>query len=509
MINKRTYMAVSLCCVIAWAANSTAQEPSLQAPADEPSVLSEPSPAEEFPETLDLETAKAIALQENPSLQAAAARVRQAKARVTQARSTFFPQIQADASVANTWLDENSYRSAKRQAFLGQLQSSGASASALSQNAPVLSAAGSVSNSLASAIIARDRVDNDFTTYQASISAGWLLFDGFEREFSYAAAKYGAKESEAAYLEASRLLLDAVATTYYSATLAREDVRISQADEEFNLRQLEEAKARRRVGTGSLSDVLNFEVRVNSARAQRISAERQYQIALIGLAELMGFPEYTPVQGTEVEALPEEIADEAGGDDVGALVTLALAKRPDLQQTQHAASRTEAAMKARRGPFFPEVSVSASRSASETERWFGEDDLSTTVGLNVSYELFTGGRNRAHYVEAKAVRDEASRDLASLENSVVADVRQGVESLRAAREQLWLQRANAAFVRRNRELVEKEYAAGQASLVRLNEAQRDLVAAEANLALARVGLLQSQHDLKTATGEVLDSYRED
>jgi outer membrane protein TolC len=75
--------------------------------------------------------------------------------------------------------------------------------------------------------------------------------------------------------------------------------------------------------------------------------------------------------------------------------------------------------------------------------------------------------------------------------------------LEESQQQLVLQRTTADLVRRNRELVEKEYDAGQGALVRLNEAQRDLVAAQSRLALARVGLFLAQDELRAATGESL------
>jgi len=95
------------------------------------------------------------------------------------------------------------------------------------------------------------------------------------------------------------------------------------------------------------------------------------------------------------------------------------------------------------------------------------------------------------------------RSLAAAEIEVASDVRQAIESLEASQDNLKLQRANADYVQRNRDLVEKGYAAGQASLVRLNEAQRDLIEARARLALARVSLRQAWHDLRTATAETL------
>ncbi|MCH7910780.1 MAG: TolC family protein, partial [Candidatus Hydrogenedentes bacterium] len=83
--------------------------------------------------------------------------------------------------------------------------------------------------------------------------------------------------------------------------------------------------------------------------------------------------------------------------------------------------------------------------------------------------------------------------------------RRSLETLTAAQQELLIQRETTQFVERNRELVEREYRSGQGSLVRLNEAQRDLIAQRGRLALARVVLRQSWFDLKTATGETLES----
>ena len=58
---------------------------------------------------------------------------------------------------------------------------------------------------------------------------------------------------------------------------------------------------------------------------------------------------------------------------------------------------------------------------------------------------------------------------------------------------------------RNRDLVEKEYQAGQASLVRLNQAQLDLTSQQASLARAQVSLMQAQTDFDTATARILNT----
>ena len=59
---------------------------------------------------LDLKTAGKIALKGNPSLAAAQARVRQAKERVLQARSAYWPRLDARASASRVSLSDNDYQ---------------------------------------------------------------------------------------------------------------------------------------------------------------------------------------------------------------------------------------------------------------------------------------------------------------------------------------------------------------------------------------------------------------
>jgi outer membrane protein TolC len=151
------------------------------------------------------------------------------------------------------------------------------------------------------------------------------------------------------------------------------------------------------------------------------------------------------------------------------------------------------------------VAAFASKDATRnSDSRFDADDFSTSVGLNISYNLYAGGRRRAEVEEARQIRQEAEHLLTQAEIDARAEVRQALEDLRTAQQQLVLQRTTAEYVERNRDLVEREYEAGQGALARLNQAQRDLIEAQARLALARVSLRLAWQDLQTATGRILE-----
>lgn len=423
---------------------------------------------------LDLETAQRIALAENPSLKAAEARIRQAQARVQQAFSEYWPRLDALASSRRVEFSESASRVSARSA--------GASNFANGTGNP-----------------------EDF--YSAELKFSWLLFDGFEREFTFARERFGEMDSREVREDARRLLLSRVAEGYYSALLARENIAISEADMAFNQRQAKDAKARRRVGTGSLSDVLNFEVQVNSAKTQLLRAKREYEVALYGLATLLGIPEAAFPRSLELAPLEPETPTELAAPAPDVLIPYAHGHRPDLRQLDYFLRQAESEVGIARAQFFPTINLFASVDGERANSArLAQDDFGNSIGLELSYNIFAGGLNRARLGEAKSRQFEADKNLEDERIRVGGEVRRAIAELQLAQEELVLQRKNAVLVRQNRDLVEKEYAAGQASLVRLNEAQRDLTTAQSRLALALVSLRLAWENVEAATARNLIPY---
>lgn len=413
-------------------------------------------------EVLDLTTAGAMALAESPDLAAVRERVQQAREQVIQARSAYFPSLAAGGSISRVDQSEN---------YMASVQASGLA----------------------------DPEDY----YAAEMTASWVLFNGFERKYTHAAAKYGQAQSEFGLKDARRLLLSAVSAAYFTAQLALEKIAIAEADQAFYGRQLNEAQARYSLGTGSLSDQLNFKIRVNAAKAERIAADRDYETALVALAALMGIENSRIPGHVRLQPLAPETKDELSPPDAPELIAYAQSNRPDLLAQTAALEQAGARHKAARAPYYPSVSVSASLEGERADNAdLEQDDFGSTVALSLSYNLFSGGLYRSKVREARNQIKEAAHTLKQLNITVASDVQQSAAQVRQAQQALLLQRENARLVRQNRDLVEKEYRAGQSSLVRLNEAQRDLTAAQAQLAQSLAALRQAWYDLKAETGQI-------
>ncbi|MDA1082723.1 MAG: TolC family protein, partial [Gemmatimonadetes bacterium] len=292
------------------------------------------------PPVLDLQTAQRIALRKNPSLQAADARVREARARVRNATAQFFPTLGISGSGTRTRTSENTAREIETTASpfdqaaideLGAIVRNAAQelelvdrrarrdADMKRRNAlrdrPLLLEAEvrrqaanererqayrdalerelsdlSVSQNVLDVLQRQTAVDVDETrtSYGTGLYATWQIFDGFSRKFNRVAARHGETESRFSRRDAQRLLLGAVALAYYEVHLASERIAIAKADLDFNTRLLGDARARHKAGRASLSIVLNFEVRQNAALSAMFEARRRLRSGWIGLAALMG-----------------------------------------------------------------------------------------------------------------------------------------------------------------------------------------------------------------------------
>ena len=429
-------------------------------------------------QVLDLATAARMALADNPTLAAARSRVEQAREALNQARAGYWPRIDLAASATRVELSDRDYES---QAAIYQML--GVSSHGTS-------------------------FDNPEDYFRAGLTANWLLFNGFARKFNVVAADYGEQAAAAARDDTRRLLLQAVTGAFLSAQLSLENIAIAKADEAFNQRQLTEAKLRYEVGTGALSDVLNFEVRVNTAQAYRIVAERTYQTDRIALAALIGVPHAWLPEHTQLSPLEAVTPDRMEKPQFNRMLDSAISMRPDLTQNDRTVQQADAASKARKAEYYyPSLSLVASYDGERPDDMdFQGEDFGNSVGINLSYNIFAGGLYRAQYQQARARLTEAEKSRENLKIDIASQVRTNIEIVLAAQKQLVLQRKNAELVQRNRDLVEKEYKAGVGSLVRLNEAQRDLTAAQVQLALAQTTLYRAWYDLKSATGQILTEF---
>ena len=424
-------------------------------------------------ELLDVETAQQIALQDNPGIGAAQARLEQAKAVLQQAVAADKPSVDASASTGFARYPDTTYDS--------------------------------ISLSDASA-------DQNHGVGSLALQASWLLFDGYARKFQQEQARYGVQSSVASRKNTQRILASAVADAFFNGQLALAAIEIAAANKEFYERQLQDAESRLEVGSGSLSDVLNMKVQLNSAKNNLLTSGRDYEVTRYALAALLGLADSILPETVKLAELDKDFdisADntrtaQADGDT---FIAEALQARPDLTALDMQIKGAESGIEQAKAGDWPTVQLVGKIDGNTQDGLVPTgEDFGASLGVSASWNLYSGGTVDAAVLKARQAKREAKYAYAELRNSIAAEVQQDITRLTAAREQVRLQRETVELVEENRKLAKSEYEAGSASLVRLNEAQRDLTATYGVLVQALVSYHQARHQLLAAVGRNLEPF---
>ena len=421
-------------------------------------ALAQPEIAQE--KHLTIEQAKQIALENNPGTKQTLARIRSAEAILGQVYASWFPTVSAKGGYFFRHVD-----------------------------------------------IQPDwqpdiRVKKDIRETTGSIELNWLLFNGFARKAETLAAGYGVEQARKTHTDTQRLLMESVATAYYQAQLARENIRIAEKNAEFNRALEKNAMIRREVGTAPRSEMLNFSIRTVQAESDSIQADRNYTIARTVLAELMGVSEKKP-----------DVALAPARKNVGTiepipsseqLIAIALENRPDLQAVDAGLNAAVHRKNAAKGSWLPSIGLTAGLNyTKQTGADPVQEERDRYAGVTASWDIFTGGKRSRTFQQKKAdiyaLEAEKQRKILSIQSGI----RQAIASAEAAREQWKRQEDALKMTRRVRDDIELLYTTGSATLTRLNEAQTDLVRAESLAANSRVQYLLALEKLYSESGMTL------
>ncbi|MDU9049403.1 MAG: TolC family protein [Candidatus Electrothrix sp. Rat3] len=424
-------------------------------------------------ELLDLETAQQIALQDNPNIGAAQARLEQAKAALQEAGAADKPRVDVSASTGLARYSDNTYDSVR---------------------------------------LSDPSADQNYEVGSLTLQASWLLFDGYARKFQQEQARYGVRSSAASRENTQRILASAVADAFFNAQLALAAIEIATANKEFYEQQLQDAESRLEVGSGSLSDVLNMKVQLNSAKNSLLTSTRDYEVARYALAALLGLVDAVLPETVKLAELDKDcdiFADNTwtARTDGDKLIAEALQARPDLTALDMQIKGAESSIEQAKAGNWPTVQLAGQVNGNTQDSLVPTgEDFGTSLGVSASWNLYSGGAVDAAVLKARQAKREAKYAYAELRKSIAAEVQQDIARLAAAREQVRLQRETVELVEENRKLAKSEYEAGSASLVRLNEAQRDLTATYGGLVQALVSYHQARHQLLAAVGRNLESF---
>ncbi len=327
-----------------------------------------------------------------------------------------------------------------------------------------------------------------------------------------------------------------VVTAFYQALLARERSRVLQKRVERAEETVEEVSTRVNRGVVPKAQRLSAEVERSNARTQQIQARNAADLARDNLKRTIGLSPQRPVElEGSLEAQREDGLQRISLETISMskAVDRAIENRPDLKRARLNEELRDIEKEATRSAFFPRLEAVANlnysgrvpddRSRVQTQdpdrpnqptpfffakeqRGFFSDDFwnpSFSVGLQLSWNLFSGFQRTSRLQQAEIERKRARLQRERLRRAVTVEVRSAIRDLEDARERIASQETNVRRAEQNYDHVSKRVNEGVASQVELREASDQLDQSRLNYLQAVHDYLVARSDLETALGQPL------
>jgi outer membrane protein TolC len=326
--------------------------------------------------------------------------------------------------------------------------------------------------------------------------ADWLIYDFGQTRVNIRAAELSAEATAAAVGTGVLDIRTDVEVAYLEAIARQRLVRVAEATVQSEELHLDQARKFVAAGAKDPIEVAQAQARAANARSALAQTQSFHAIALANLRAAIGWldPTRSPVPE---DAWP--IPPEQAPPDLGALVQSARRQRPELVQLEKLIEAAEANLQAAQLSRRPTLSATASTQWSP-DTSDATPEPSWTAGIALSWQLFDGGRAKAEQRIARAnvTGAEAQRDAL-----LVALTSQ----LELARSQIAANRANVAAsaeavtaARAQLQLAEARYRQGLGSQIELADAQQAITTAEGNLVQATWQLAEAWTQLRRAIG---------
>jgi len=353
------------------------------------------------------------------------------------------------------------------------------------------------------ALPASQTVTNNFST---SLSASYILFDGFSREASFARATSNAIASENTAVRTRQTMVYSTESAYLNVLRTEQLVKVTEENLKRSQRQLERITESNRLGALSIADVYRQQSQVASDELSLITAQNNHNkakadvLALVALDVSQEYRFIDPSISTELaKAELDDVIKRYEGFDM--LKNRALNSRPDFIASQESYESAGWGVTAARRTYMPSVFASAGYSLSSTRISTLNDSKGLSWGVSIRWTLFDGFATNQAIQSAKALERNAELSLAQLERTINVELKKALLDLQAAAKQYEVAQKGVVSATQDRRTAEERYNVGAGTLLDLLVANANYVNAEVNKINAAYNFIVSRRNVEYVLGE--------
>jgi len=419
---------------------------------------------------LRLDAAIGIALDNNPDIKMAMARIQQAQAGLNQSRALFWPSVRL-----YTEYMQGDAPSAYLFKTIDQRQ--------LPPNTNF----------------------NDpgwFQNFESGVQGAYNLFNGGQDWLSHKMAATGLSISHADRSAMRNMLTAATIRAYYDVLAAQHYIEISQESVDTVAEQLRVMRVRFNAGGALKSDILSLEVRLAQAKEALLISQNKKTLALTALIQVLGTAPDQELELADGSAVVHDLPA-----TYEAAVAYTIAHRPEIKKIKQQIMRQRMAMDQIKGQYLPRLDAVGRYYVDDDAMGYNLDRDNWTAALMLNWDLFTGLSTRADRQRARAMLEE----LLAADHKTVLDVKMDVKNayanLDAAGARLQVATSSVAAAEESLSLVKRQYEGGSATITRYLEAELDRSRSQLNHAVAYFDQRKSEAEVARAIGYWADAQR--
>lgn len=341
--------------------------------------------------------------------------------------------------------------------------------------------------------------------YNASIGLNYTIFDGFNRKNTIKRLKETYNLTELQARQVMEQTLITLFTAYYEVARLAENEENQKQTLAISKQRLLRANYSFEYGQNTKLDILNAEVDVNNDSIAYLDMRRQLANAKRDLNVVLGRAVTTAVKvDTTVTYAIDLSLEKILADAEENNAALLLAKK-NIELSQYN-------VKINKAGWMPNVGLTSSyawtRSNSDAVNPFSAVSSTRkgfTAGVNMSWNIFDGGRTKTNVQNAKIALDNQEIQKTQQEEFLKRDINNAWESYQNALFTLKVQETNVATNKLNFDRTNEQYKLGQVTSIDFRQAQNNLVNAALSLSQAKYNAKNAELRLLQLAGTLLDN----
>ncbi len=346
-------------------------------------------------------------------------------------------------------------------------------------------------------------------SFGAGVNSDWILFDGLA---NYAYLRQRNNDYESAVLDIKQIKQDIVFQTisyYYDLTYYKKLLKVREDDLAWNKKNLEIINERNMLGSVTLADVYQQQVKVGTSELELIKANNNYETAKSSFLYFLGIDilESYDISDSDENLDSVVVVEDFNIDNLKAMIQTAFNKRPDYLSAKIGLNNAYEQINISKAGHMPVLRNNFGINTNGPQLGSIMDSKDYSFGLSLSIPIFSGWsvENRIQLAEVDLKNKQI--DLNNLEKEITKDMQKTYLDMIAAQKGLEVSRKNVTASSENRRIEEEKYLLGSTTLLNVLISNSEYTNAVSSYISARISYMKLKEELDYRIGSVnFDKY---